>query len=321
MSIVCPLGVQADIGSILDAVEGRLSDDADLTIHGGFIGARMFDRIVRHSPSVTLVGCTLGRGWWRLPKRARRCVRIYLQSCAASESPGLTLGCAAWPELSRLTVDEGQWDPELHSRNAMPHDPVPKDKSSPSGCTAWFIRAFSGPNLEALSVFDCPDVSFLQYLPTLTKLQELALSGCPADGETVEWATDQPELRSLDLSWKPGTVLPWYHLAKLRKLRELTVVDARFTDEDLEEVAKFSSVGTLHAWYTDLTNTSWPLVLSMPKLRSFWVSTEMLVGEIPSSLPAETRLREVVAMNVGEAHLEYLRELLSRYPNVKGIAM
>lgn len=317
LSIVCPLEGKVDLTPILDAVESRKSDGSMLTIHGGLIGADTFDRILQRWPWIRLVGCAFDKGWWRRSRKERTCTTFWIENCTAVEPTARDVGVAAWPELSHLMISSGDWDPDLNSRTAIAPQAVPTHLASFAGGAPSFVRALYAPHLVTLSVFCCREISILKDLPESRRLKELNLDGCPADPQTLEWVARQANLRSLSLSWKPDMQLPWQYLANLRRLRELGVSGARFTDADLTDVARFTTVRTLHAWYTDLTSASWPLVLSMPNLRSFWISSQMLVGEIPSQLPDETSLREVVAMNVGDRHMDYLRRLMSRYPSVE----
>jgi hypothetical protein len=116
------------------------------------------------------------------------------------------------------------------------------------------------------------------------------------------------------MAWRPGTRLPWSELRRLKGLKSLDVSDSPFDDEDLKSLVQFSKLRTLVAYYSNLTPASWPVVLSLPSLRSFWVSMEMSGDEEPEGLPESTQLRKFVALN---ARTEWFERLFSRYPHVK----
>ncbi len=115
--------------------------------------------------------------------------------------------------------------------------------------------------------------------------------------------------------------MPWESLAKLRKLKVLDVVGSPFDDDHLAHVLQHIKLRGMRTYYTKLTPASWPTVLSNSSLRGVWVSTEMLEGALPENMPDTTSIREVVTMNVGFKHLDYLKELLKPYPNVKTFNM
>ncbi len=321
LMIICPTNKPFDINLILDAIGNRINNDSSIHIHGAIIGFDDLERILTEWDDVNLVGCSLKSGWSRNPIRTRICTRLWIQSCKASESSRLRPGCASWARLTSLTVHEGTWDPELHSKGAFTPEPVATHVSKYGSNTSGLVSAFLGNNLESLSVFCCGSIEFLTHLPVMPNLDWIMVDGSPVTPTLSDWITGHRKLTDISLSWRPELSPPWHLLARLRKLRNLDVTGTRFCDSDLQELLKHTKLRTLHAYYTELSPNSWKLIFSAPTLRNVWVSTEMLHGDIPTDLPETTQIREVVALNVGSQNWEYLKRLLTRYPDVKSFEM
>ncbi|MBA3726465.1 MAG: hypothetical protein H0W86_08435 [Armatimonadetes bacterium] len=305
---------------MLDAVEGLVTGDTVIHLHGAFVSAMLLDRLLTQWTDVNLVGCALAKNWWRTPKRPRQCRTLWLQNCTACQPPNLVIGCSSWPELNWLSVDEGYWDPDLNKGAIPPEESLSHTSSFPAS-TSHILNAFHSSNLESLFVYNCKDISFLRHLPASKRIRDIYLDGSPYSEEIFDWITSQKGLQQFSISWKPDTPIPWERLSRLPKLRSLDVTGTSFSDEDLAEVAKYTRLSVIHAFYTELTPASWPLVFAMPALKQVLVSTEMLHGPIPSGLPQDTLLEEVVALNVSAKHMEYLQRLLEPYPTVKSFEM
>jgi len=315
-TIVCPLTEPCDLNPVLDALNKHVLDEARISLYGAFVPSSLLNRLFSEWGQVELIGCALGEDWWLPPTDARRCAALSLTNCTAFPSQTIEYGCASWCELEVLFVNEGVWDASLASPNE--YGPT-HDSGFPAG-TAAIVTAFSHPGLNQLSVNWCPNVSFLTSLP-VSNLSDIWLSGSPTDNQVLAWIANHPCLGHVSISWKPGTKLDWGLLGKMRKLRGLDVASSTFSDSDLATVATHTRLRVIWGYYTNLTPASWPLVLSMRWLKQIWVSTEMLHGPMPTGLPPTTKLVEVVSLNVGQPHLEYLKKLLEPYPLVKTCEM
>lgn len=314
LNIVCPLEDKCDITPILNMVRDRVTPQASLRLHGALVSAELLARILSEWLWVDLVGCELGEGWAQKPRSDRRCQTLELGHCTAAADK-LTVGCAAWPALQRLSIDEDIWDATLYSPNSiMPEGGKVHRSAFPPG-TASFAKAFGHAELDQLQVSHCPDISFLAEMPP-SNATSLTFDGSPMDNTLLAWVASHRKVLDIDISWKPDIKLHWRLLGPMRKLRSIDVTGSPFSDEDLAELAPHTRLKVIWCYYTRLTPASWPLVFSMPSLRQIWVSTEMLEGPMPSGLPPSTNLIEVVSMNVGHEHTEYLKKLLDPYPNV-----
>ena len=321
LAIICPLDRRVDVTPILDVAKTLKAQDCNLDLQGAYVSGTHFERLVREWTDVALVGCAIGPGWWKSKGPESVCRVLVINSCTVSPSREGKIGRGSWPTLEWLWLNEDVFDRELQSKGAINTGPIPSHQSKWSRDTSPLMRCLWNGRSEDTQMRACRDVSVLTGLPPSDNLHRLDLSESPLTEEVFDWIVSNRNLTSIDLSWRPGFRIPWHKLKKLRKLRSLGVVGTTFSDADLAKVAQATRLRCLTAYYTDLTPASWPLAFSMPSLGQIWVSVGMLEGALPAGLPETTKLKEVVALNVGPQHMEYLRRLLERYPNVKMFEM
>lgn len=317
LAIVCPPGEPVDIRPILDVLPKLykvVTPDASIHLHGAFLSGELFDRLLVQWFDVNLVGCALYKGWADPPKSERRCWRLWIEKCCFEGDADTKIGQCSWPELEFAIFSEGTWEEE--TGDSLQEDETRQPSPFPTSIEP-FVKAIHSNAIKILSLFDSGDLSFLQDLPSIEEMWDFSLTDCACTPEILTWVSNQPNLRELFLSWEADVRLPWEKLRLLKQLDFLSVCYTPFDDRDLASVASTLRLKKLDFWETMTTPYSWPKVLGMAGLEVVGVSENMLEGKLSVQLPPETTLKRIITMNVGQKHVDYLRPIIQKYPQVE----
>jgi len=305
------------VRAVLDAVDDRIAEAADIQLIGFRLDARLWRRILARFEFVELEACRLGRGWWLKSEAAMRCVHLGLSRCSGVVPRAIRAGQAGWSGLSSISVCE--W---FNVERFSPMPSIPEFERPPEPSTNEFTRALVGAlwssNLKELCLSRCGSLEWLTELPPASGLEIISLSYCAASEAVFHWVLRHLALRSLSLCWKKGSRFPWAKIRGLRRLRGLDLSDTFLEDSELAEIAQNSKLGSIMVFYTAISAQSWSTLLRWRSLKQVWASTELMNGQMPADLPSETGLDEVVALN---AKLEPFEKFLERYPSVKLVQM
>lgn len=310
IALVTSSGTSKQLDLLLNELDGKATPTCSLVIDGFRISGEQFRRLTAQFEYLVFVRCHFARGWW-LSEPNRKCHSLTLESCTGSRQVTSSVGAASWNALKYLGVRGSGRSVDLQRSGEWPEYPAEKELTSPF--SRDLVAALWGESLEDVSLDNLVSIDFLASLPSRKSIRSICLYS-PVTPSVLEWVAGNLSLETLVMAWRPGTRLPWSELRRLKGLKSLDVSDSPFDDEDLKSIVQFSKLRTLEAYYSNLTPASWPVVLSWPSLRSFWVSMEMSGDEEPEGLPESTQLRKFVALN---ARTEWFERLFSRYPHVK----
>lgn len=318
LTITCAEHGDVDLSPILDAAEKWIDADSAVTLHRCYVHGSILDRLLARWNDVRFIACAIGPGWQTEKEPSSLCQWLNFLGCTAAVPSEFEIGCATWPQLESLTVDENHWNRSLTFSTAIQPDPLLVHDSPYPANPSQLLKAFWGSGLNRLGLFDWMEPPQLHSFPELPELEDVDISGTPTAPSDLDWLVRHSKIEHLGLSWMPGTKLPWHRLAALSELQYLDVTSSPCNDEDLYEILDHTQLRTIQLYYSQVTPASWPRLFSAPSLKSVWVSTESLQGAQPTGLPTRTGLEEVVAMN---ARTEYLKELLKNYPGVEIVEM
>ncbi len=310
INLVSSSGTSKQLDLVLTELDGKATPTCSLLIDGFRISGEQFRRLTAQFEDLSFVRCHFKRGWW-LSEPNRKCHSLTLESCTGVRQVTNTVGCASWSALKYLGVRGPGLSLDLQRSGKWPEYPANRELTEPFA--EELVAAFWSDSLEHVNVSELLSIDFLASLPNCKSMWWMSLYS-PVTPKVFEWLAGNSSLKTLDMVWRPGTRLPWSELSRLRGLKSLDVSDSPFDDEDLKSIVQVSKLRCLEAYYSNLTPASWPVILSWPSLRSFWVSMEMSGDEEPEGLPESTQLQQFVALN---ARIEWFERLLSRYPHVK----
>jgi hypothetical protein len=320
LEITCPVNGAVDLSPILDALSQERLEKARIALHRCYVPALMLDRLISSFYGVLLIGCVLGPGWDGKKRDDSNCESLQLVACVAAPRSGDALGRAAWPKLTSLSVDQNRFCRRLIPK-AIEQAPIVLHENSFEANPSDLMQAFLARTIGELEISDWRESPRLDQLPVLRDLTHLNISGTETTQEDLDWITRQSAVEAVSLSWFPETELQWESLAKLSGLEFLGVTSTTFCDDELERVLECTELVSLWTYYSQVTSASWGRILRNSSLKSVWLSSETLEGEPPKDPPAETGLKEVVAMNVGPSNMVFLRKLMEPYPDVNVVEM
>ena len=303
---------------ILNQARDRFGAETSTTFAQFDVDFDSLDLTTEISHDATFDNCKLGEGWWLKPTGTKCCEQLRFANCSGVIPAELEIGQATWEKLTSIWIDEN-----VEARHLYPSPTLKCNFGTPhveasTELTPNLVKAFWSPNLGTLGLKSCNSAEWIVDLPVQDTVSSIDLDNTPVSNLVFSWICAHPRLRDLTLAWEKGVRLNWRALAKLKYLRSLDVSATHFDDEDLEKLAGSVKLRSLSAYYTSITPVCWKFVFRWTSLRSFWASTEAMVGAVPNDLPEVTTLREVVALN---ARLEPFESLLARYPNVKLVQM